>query len=131
MRRAAWLLVGLVGCDLGDKIPLNLAPILLESDPAEGEELAYDKGVVAVYIVVTDEDTETLIDEWFLLDEDGNETALEGEPFTPSLERTDDNYVVYAQSFSLLAGDGTGLRAVVTDDEGATLSVDWPLAASD
>ena len=30
-----------------------------------------------------------------------------------------------------LAGDGTELRAVVTDAEGAMLTVDWPLAASD
>lgn len=130
--RTSWMMVLLLaGCDLSDKIPLNLPPVLLDADPYEGEELTLEEGGVAVYIVVTDEDTETLTEEWFLVTDDA-ETALEGEPFSPSYESTGEDYALFAQSFTLLSlePDAT-LRAVITDIEGATLTVDWPLVAAE
>lgn len=129
--RTRWVMALMVaGCDLTEKIPLNLPPILLEADPYEGEALTLEEGGVAVYIVVTDEETETLTEAWFLVTDDGTETPLDGEPFSPAYESTGDDYALFAQSFTALSlePDAT-LRVVVTDAEAASLTVEWPLVA--
>jgi hypothetical protein len=135
MRAQMWGLgLGLVlgGCDLADKIPINLPPILLEADPAEGEELTLEEGGVAVYVVVTDEDTETLTAVWSVVYDDDSAEELEGEPFSPSIERTGEDYVLFAQSFTVLSLEaGASLEVVITDAEGLTLTLDWPLVAGD
>ena len=126
------LLALAMGCDLDNKIPVNLPPMLIDADPPEGEELTAEDGGIAVYIVVTDEDPETLTEAWLLVSPDGTETPLEGEPFTPSYESSGEDYALFAQSFSALSIEPEDtLQAVITDIEGDSLVVSWPLVVSD
>lgn len=134
IRRAAPLvLLALpMGCDLDNTLPVNLPPLLIEADPAEGEALTAAEGGIAVFIVVTDEDPETLTETWLLVGADGTETPLEGEPFTPSYETSGDDYALFAQSFSALSIEPEdSLQAVITDIEGDSLVVSWPLVVRD
>lgn len=134
IRRAAPLvLLALpMGCDLDSTLPVNLPPLLIEADPPEGEALTAAEGGIAVFIVVTDEDPETLTETWLLVGADGTETPLEGEPFTPSYETSGDDYALFAQSFSALSIEPEdSLQAVITDIKGDSLVVSWPLVVRD